>query len=422
VGTSLLVWLLAPISAVWAAEAEPPVAFPETDLLPPPEALYVTSGELRSIPLQWQPVLTGNVAGYAVERAPTEDGTFAPIALLDGRFQTDYVDRGDAGGLLTRGDKDAKFGDGSSFWYRVCPYDAERRISQHCSPVQSGKTAAPPDPPPGVQAYSRLPRQVFLRWRPSPNPTTARYAIERSPSQSGDFDRIATVDGRFETTYLDENLGDLRVFYYRIVSINRFGGEGPPSEVVRSVTKPEPLPPIGIALVKAQLGTNDLRWAPNVEPDIAGYKLFRQFDGAKAPELIAKLPADVTEASDTNVPADIGITYTLVAFDNDQLESEPSQPLHLTSEGYGLTAKVDGNAVSLRWKPRADEGFTGARILRTSRLSLRGKSEVVHVLEPVDHVRDETTKSGKRYVYQVVLERADGETAPPSTPVEVSIP
>jgi len=418
----LCVWGLAPIGSAWAIEEEPKAAFAEDDLLPPPEALYVTSGELRSIPLQWQPVLTGNVAGYAVERGLSEDGTFAPIALLEGRFQTNYVDRGDTGGLLTRSDKDGKFGDGSTFWYRVCPYDGERRISQHCSPVQSGKTAAAPDPPPGIQAYSRLPRRVFLRWRPSPNTTTARYAIERSPSQSGEFDRIATVDGRFETTYLDENLGDLRVFYYRIVSINRFGGEGPPSEVVRSVTKPEPLPPIGITLVKAELGANQLRWAPNVEPDIAGYKLFRQFDGEKAPELIAKLPAETTEASDTTVPADVGVTYTLIAFDNDQLESEPSTPLHLTSEGYGLTAKVDGNAVVLRWNPRADEGFTSARVLRTSRLSLRGKSEVARVLEPVDHVRDETTKSGKRYVYQVVLERADGQTAPPSTPVEVSLP
>ena len=57
---------------------------------------------------------------------------------------------------------------------------------------------------------------------------------------------MAELDGRQSTHLLDTGLGDLRVLYYRVSSRNLGGERGAPSEVLRAVTKPAPLPPISL--------------------------------------------------------------------------------------------------------------------------------------------------------------------------------
>ena len=59
--------------------------------LPAPDAPRARSGEYRLIPLKWDPVLTGNVAGYVVERSPVADGPFRRLATLPGRGTLAYI-------------------------------------------------------------------------------------------------------------------------------------------------------------------------------------------------------------------------------------------------------------------------------------------------------------------------------------------
>ena len=65
------------------------------------------------------------------------------------------------------------------------------------------------------------------------------------------------------------------------------------------MTKPEPLPPLGLAVAGRRLGSNELVWEPNVEPDLAGYRLLRVRSNAE-PEVVATLPSDQTRASDAD--------------------------------------------------------------------------------------------------------------------------
>ena len=60
--------------------------------LPAPEGLRASSGELREVPLQWDPLLRGNVGGYVIERSFERDGPFERIAAVAGRATTAYVD------------------------------------------------------------------------------------------------------------------------------------------------------------------------------------------------------------------------------------------------------------------------------------------------------------------------------------------
>lgn len=370
--------------------------------LPVPEGLRATGGELRAVPLQWDPLLTPSVGGYAIERALAPDGPFLRIGAIVGNAATAWVD-----GAADR--------DGVTFFYRVRAFGPTGELAAEASPTVFATTASPPAPPTGFRAYSHQPRSVPLAWEPSLDPTVGGYALERSPSARGPFEELARLDGRHSSVYVDRGLGDLRVFYYRVASINRAGGRGPISDAVRAVTKPDPLPPAGLRLSGQRLGANRLAWEPNVEPDIVAYRVFRVREAGR--ELLAELPAERCEAEDPGVGADERAVYSAVAVDRDGLVSKPATPLVVASVGYGLIATARAGGVSLRWDRREAEGFAGARIFR------HGALRTVELGFSADGTwLDRETGAGERYRYSVVLERSDGTRAPPSSPVEIQMP
>ena len=370
--------------------------------LPVPEGLRATSGELRSVPLQWDPLLTPSVAGYAVERALAAEGPFVRIAAVAGNAATAFVD-GSAGS------------DGTTLFYRVRAFAATGAQGADPSAVVSATTAPTPAPPTGFRAYSHQPRSVPLAWEPSPDPTVGGYVVERSPSARGPFERLAQLEGRHSSVYVDRELGDLRVFYYRVAAVNRAGGPGPISDAIRAVTKPDPLPPAGLRLAGQRLGANRIAWEPNVEPDIVAYRVFRVREGSR--ELLAELPASQTSAEVAGVGADEQAAYSVIAVDRDGLTSKPAAPLAVASVGYGLVASARPGGVLLTWEGRREEGFRGARVLRHGAL----RAVEVGFSEDGTWV-DREAEPGGRYRYSVVLERPDGARAPPSSPVEITVP
>jgi fibronectin type 3 domain-containing protein len=393
----------------------PPVLVesPPADL-PPLEGLQATSGELRRVPLKWEPVVTGDVAGYAVERALEPGGGFQRVATLVGRFETSFTDRGrdlaaKHGSRMGAGD----LGDGHSYHYRVRPFDSAGRLSAPAPEPVAAATAPPPPPPALLTIYSQLPRQMALTWSPVEDPHVAGYVVYRSPSARGGFLPVARLEGAHQTTYVDRGLGPLRVFYYRVAALNAAGGEGEATPAEVGVTKPEPLPPTGLRVVNQRLGANTLGWEPNVEADLAGYRLLRVRAQDRAEELVAALPADATRAEDRAVGAGERVSYRLTAFDRDDLESAPSRTVEVTSVDYGLRAEARDGALVVRWDPQAAEGFATARVLLQGRF---GEKEIGRVSEPFFVHRD--AEAGRRYRYRVVLVRADGSEAPPSAPVE----
>jgi hypothetical protein len=210
----------------WRSPAPPPApleALPSAEI-PPPEGLRAESGQLRTVPLKWDPRLTSDVAGYVIERAPTREGPFARLVSVAGRLTTFYVDRGDA----TASESDAPLlDDGATFFYRVRSYTHQGRISVAASEAVVATTAPAPEAPAGLRAYSYQPRQVPLSWRASRNATAVGYVVYRSPSSGGPFEPLAQIEGQHTTVYVDSGLGALRVFYYQVTARNTFGAEGP---------------------------------------------------------------------------------------------------------------------------------------------------------------------------------------------------
>jgi fibronectin type 3 domain-containing protein len=398
---------------------------PSADL-PAPEGLRATSGELRMVPLKWEPLLVGDIGGYVVERASEREGHFEQLARVPERLTTTYIDRKtipaappvsaapDAEPALDEGDPRQ---DGITWFYRVRAYATDGRVGSRASSLAVATTAPPPEAPEDLRAYSRQPRAVPLSWRASGDPNVVGYWVERSPTASGPFELLAEIEDRHQTIYVDRGLGDLRVFYYRVIAVNAEGGLGDATDPVRAVTKPEPLPPIGLHTIAQRLGANEVAWDPNVEEDITGYRLYRTLEGEDSPALVASLDADETTATDAAVGAGQRVSYTLVAIDRDGLESAPGNPIEVESERYGLSATVRPDGVHLEWKDRSEEGFRGGHIFRTALLQ---NKNLGFSLE--NSFVDTEVRPGGTYRYTVVLERVDQTLAPRSAPVEISIP
>jgi fibronectin type 3 domain-containing protein len=333
----------------------------DVDLIPP-EGLRVTSTRDRQVALAWDPVLVGDVAGYAVMRGRDKRVEHDLIGRTRSRFQTVFVDRGESPGSL---------GDGETYFYRVHPFDSEGRVASAHRSV-SATTDPPPAPPQGLTPYSNLPRRVVLAWDASDDPGVHGYALLRAPTTAGPWERRAMISGRLTTVYEDDVPGDLRVMYYRLTARNRFDGESAMSDPVRAVTKAEPLPPIGLEVRARRLGEIDLAWEPNVEADVKAYDVLRA--GRSGPRewsrerRAGRVVAAGTALTDGDVGCGETVRYRLRARDADGLESALSSPIETTGADLALEVVRDGSGHALRWNREAARGWKRARVYRVRAL------------------------------------------------------
>jgi hypothetical protein len=334
-----------------------PLVFDRTSDLLPPESLRVTSNADREISLAWDPVLVGDVAGYAILRgSASAEGSFHRVGITTSRFGTVFTDEGDKPGAL---------GDGQTYSYRVHPYDRQGRVSRSHAAL-TATTEPRPAIPESLQVYSNLPRKAVLSWKPSEQRAVAGYGIYRCPTMAGPWERVAFAEGRLDSVYEDAIPGDLRVMYYRITAVNRFGGESEMTESpIRAVTKAEPLPPTGLKADAKRLGRVALEWAANVEPDVRSYEIWRSDKVAAdfSPEtLIGTVGADKTSYLDLAVGCGETVRYRLRALDADGLESFYSEPLEVTGPDLSLALQRTANGLVLRWDPTRGKRFASARV------------------------------------------------------------
>jgi hypothetical protein len=121
-----------------------------------PEGLHAASGELRMVPVKWEPLLVGDVGGYVVERAPERDGLFEQLARIPGHLTTTYLDRktvpadppvSAAPDSESIHSESVASQDGITWFYRVRAYSSDGSLGSRASPLAVATTALPPETP-----------------------------------------------------------------------------------------------------------------------------------------------------------------------------------------------------------------------------------------------------------------------------------
>jgi fibronectin type 3 domain-containing protein len=86
-----------------------------------------------------------------------------------------------------------------------------------------------------------------------------------------------------------------------------------------------PATPAGLALLPRSGGLEVL-WSPSSEPDLAGYRVYRETSGQPRRRL-AEAGTDKTSFVDETAAKGVTYRYTVTAFDQSGNESEPTDPV-----------------------------------------------------------------------------------------------
>jgi hypothetical protein len=204
---------------------------------------------------------------------------------------------------------------------------------------------------------------VHLEWRPNTEPDLAGYRVFRSDFRTGELAGI-TPDPLAAAAFIDTV--DLRSgnewVYYQVRALDQ-RGNGSPFTPVLALKKPDLIPPAPPRIYRIDSDDRaiELTWAASPAPDVARYRLFRrQLETEPDWGLVLTFTTEDYRGSyrDTLVEPGFDYAYTLVATDDDGLDSAPAQPVSLRLKDYGLAPAIrdltlteeDGTAI-LRWAP-----------------------------------------------------------------------
>ena len=177
----------------------------------------------------------------------------------------------------------------------------------------------PPEPPEEVVATAKE-GEVVLTWKtPTPGLGFRIYKAEDDKPFS-----LINRQPLFETRYSDTNVVNGETYSYKLRSVAKVEGgllESEPSQVVKATPVDTTPPAIPESLSGAVLnGVVHLAWAPNTEPDLAGYRVYRR-EGRGKKVLLTPTPLTAPVFKDSEVKLRHRYLYYVTAVDKSGNES-----------------------------------------------------------------------------------------------------
>ncbi len=122
-------------------------------------------------------------------------------------------------------------------------------------------------------------RSVNLSWMPVGDPRVEGYIIYRASDNRGDFKKLATINGRFKASYLDDggflkHLDDNTDYFYKI-AVYSSKGIGPASVIAIGHTAPKPDSPTDITAKSGLPRMVVIKWKPVMDKSVVAYDIYR---------------------------------------------------------------------------------------------------------------------------------------------------
>lgn len=375
----------------------------------PTPSLNGSLSDITTIAFEWKAISDPRVSGYSVYRSNTNDNnqTLARIAKIDGRFATHYVDE--------------KLTPNTSYRYRFAS-SAKENVESEGSEMLEVSTMPMIAPVSFFQSVGNMPRSAKLLWRPHTNTRINGYIIERLNVNDQKWNEIKSIEGRLNAEFIDSELKDGQVYYYRIraTTFDKFTTE--PSETTKVVTKP--LPPE----IKNITATNNipkaiqLTWEKSPLEDFSHYNIYRSASSnGNYTYRVKLLETTFTDAIDEDGEP---YYYKITAVDKDGLES-PMAPT--ITQGLSLVkphtpiafdGKMNASGVDLQWT-NDDPRTTSYIVIKTTKINWikREIVEINNITEPKFH--DSKVSPNVEYVYQVLSVDKHGIRSLPTQGIEL---
>jgi hypothetical protein len=273
------------------------------------------------------------------------------------------------------------------------------------------------------QSVGNMPRSAKLLWRPHPNGKISGYVIERQDANDQKWNVVSTITGRLNAEFIDRDLKDGQVYFYRIKAVTFDKLVTDPSEVSKVITKP--LPPE----IKNITATNnipraiDLAWEPSTLNDFSHYNIYRSSTPTGTFDYHVKI--ETTNFTDKITEDGKFYFYKITAVDKDGLES-PLSPVAVQGSTLqkphtpiAYEGKVTNKVAELQWTnndPRT-VSYTVVKTTKTSWIS-RESIDINNITGT--NFRDTDIKPDTSYTYEIMSVDKDGIRSLPTQAIELS--
>ncbi len=387
---------------------QPQPSKPKIDLSLPTVTKIRTLSDIKSIALEWTPVYDERIEGYYLYRG--QGSKLKRIAKIEDRYRSHYLDK--------------NLKPDTIYEYRLSTYDKMGKESK-ASPVAKAKTLPIPESVSFLEAIDHLPREVKLIWRPHPFQRVEWYIIERSEPNNEKWQQRAILKGRLNAEYIDKDLKDNHIYYYRVRVKTCDGILSKPSKVVKANTKPRPSVVRGLAATKNLPKKIIVQWQPNPEPDIDHYNVYKSIFEIGPYIVAAKTKR--TEYVDLIDEDGAKRYYKVTAVDSDGLESfkqdvpAVGQTLPKPLPPVIDEQRFENGTLYLRWE--SPDGRAVKYIVK--KIEKKGfLKENVYTFTNIQSTTftDAGLKPGVKYIYTVIAVDKYGIQSKPSKEIVIKVP
>ncbi|MEA3352197.1 MAG: hypothetical protein U9Q33_00070 [Campylobacterota bacterium] len=350
--------------------------------------------DITAVALEWKSITDARADGYYIYRSnmQQDDMRFKRVASIDNKYTTHFLDK--------------DLYPNVRYSYSIA-LKSKRGVESAPSKSVTVSTLPNLESVSLIVAVNNLPRQIKIVWRPHQSERIEKYYLEKSNALSSKWERIATIEDRYNVEYIDEELGDNETYFYRLKAVTFDGLISQPSKIVEANTKPLP-EHVGSLKATTNLPRKiTLAWTESPTKDVVLYNIYRAASATGAYSKISKTPIPNNRFDDYVMEDGKIYFYKITTVDKDTLESEkrylsPVMGATLSKPAMPILtlAQIQGNKIILNWRA-ADNRVVSYNIYKVTQDDWISSKE--KLIPNVDGLRfeDNDVVRGVKYKYSI---------------------